>query len=72
MADFIIQHWQLIASLVLALFNLVITLAVHRLSTARIQSVPVNMNDSSTVDALNKMQEAISALYEVIKNEKED
>lgn len=71
MADFIFEHWQLIASCVLALFNLAITLFVHRLSTSRISEVKVP--DGSVTGALSSLIEAVSALQkEIEKNAKKD
>lgn len=62
MAEFILDHWQLLASVVLALFNLVLTLAVHAVSTSRFKGA----SPSSTADALQAILEANSAILEVL------
>lgn len=71
MAEFVLEHWQLIASLVLALLNLVITLCVHHVSSARIKDGSYAVNSSQVTDSLKALLESSSAILEVL-NEKKD
>lgn len=68
--DWLIENWQLIASVVLALVNFIITLLVHRTSTHRITDL--NSNANKTVLDLSQIVDFNNHLIEILGGTKKD
>lgn len=67
--DWLLENWQLLASAVLAIVNLVITLCVHGSSKNRISALEDKDGDGIP-DDLEKLVQINKELLEKLKNEK--
>lgn len=70
MAEFIIEHWQLLASLVLATFNLLITLLVHHVSSVKIKNGSSAVGSDQVMQTLQALLSSSSAILEALDEKK--
>lgn len=68
--DWLLDHWELVASCVLALANIVLTLCVHGSSRNRITALE-DKDGNGIPDQLEKLIQINKELLEKLKNEKE-
>lgn len=67
--DWLLDNWQLIASVVLACINLILTLCVHSSSRNRINALE-DKNGNGIPDQIEELVQINKELLEKLKNEK--
>lgn len=69
--DWLLDNWQLIASAVIGLFNVVLTLVVHKLSKNRISALE-DKDGNGIPDQIEELIQINKDLLEKLKNEKKN
>lgn len=69
--DWLLENWQLIATAVIGIFNVVLTLVVHKLSKNRITALEDKDGDGIP-DQIQELIQINKQLLEKLQNEKKN